>query len=86
MATTQTDARMKPAGGASLQRNTRTNEIVAIALFAVSALLTLCLVSYNASDQSWNAAGAVGARNWIGSVGANVAAALFQTFGLAAIL
>ncbi|MCA1591446.1 MAG: DNA translocase FtsK 4TM domain-containing protein [Acidobacteria bacterium] len=77
---------MKAPGGAALQRNTRTNEIVAIVLFALSALLALCLVSYNPSDASWNASGAAGARNWIGAAGANVAAALYQTFGLAAIL
>ncbi len=87
MATSQTQMRLKPASGNAPQRNTRTNEIVAIALFAVSALLTLCLVSYHPSDASWNASGATtGAHNWIGAVGANVAAALYQTFGLAAIL
>ncbi|HEY0169896.1 MAG TPA: DNA translocase FtsK 4TM domain-containing protein, partial [Pyrinomonadaceae bacterium] len=85
MATAQIDARVKASGGAQ-PRNTRRNEIVAIALFALSALLTFCLVSYNPNDPSWVAAGATGARNWTGSVGANVAAALFQTFGLAAAL
>ncbi|HEX8117490.1 MAG TPA: DNA translocase FtsK, partial [Pyrinomonadaceae bacterium] len=48
------------------------------------ALLTLCLVSYSPNDPSWVSAGAASARNWTGRVGANVAAALFQTFGLAA--
>src|ERR671916_654223 len=85
MATAQIEARLK-AGGASAPRNTRRNEIVAIALFALSALLTLCLVSYSPNDPSWVSAGATGARNWTGRVGANVAAALFQTFGLAAAL
>jgi S-DNA-T family DNA segregation ATPase FtsK/SpoIIIE len=85
MATAQIEARMK-AGGPSAPRNTRRNEIVAIALFALSALLTLCLVSYNPNDPSWVAAGASGARNWTGRVGANVAAALYQSFGLAAAL
>ncbi len=86
MATAQTDARMKPKGDAGAPRNTRRNEIIAIALFAVSALLALCLVSYNPNDASWSAAGEGGTRNWIGAVGANVAAALFQFFGLAAVL
>jgi S-DNA-T family DNA segregation ATPase FtsK/SpoIIIE len=85
MATAQIEARLK-AGGAAAPRNTRRNEIVAIALFALSALLTLCLVSYSPNDPSWVSAGASGARNWTGRVGANVAAALFQTFGLAAAL
>src|ERR671917_380174 len=84
MATAQIEARLK-AGGAQ-PRNTRRNEIIAIALFALSALLAFCLVSYNPDDPSWVSAGASGARNWTGSVGANVAAALFQSFGLGAAL
>ncbi|HEX8148990.1 MAG TPA: DNA translocase FtsK [Pyrinomonadaceae bacterium] len=84
MATAQIEARLK-AGGAQ-PRNKRRNEIIAIALFALSALMTLCLVSYSPNDPSWVAAGASGARNWTGRVGANVAAALFQSFGLAAAL
>jgi S-DNA-T family DNA segregation ATPase FtsK/SpoIIIE len=85
MATAQIEARLK-SGGSQPSRNTRRNEIVAIALFALSALMTLCLVSYSPNDSSWVAAGASGARNWTGRVGANVAAALFQSFGLAAAL
>src|ERR671921_865409 len=75
MATAQIDARLKASGGAQ-PRNTRRNEIVAIALFALSALLTFCLVSYNPNDPSWVSAGASSARNWTGRIGANVAAAL----------
>src|SRR5260370_13238564 len=67
-------------------RNTRVNEIIAIALIAMALLLGLCLASYNPNDPSWNAAGETGARNWIGAVGANVAAALFQSIGLASYL
>jgi len=85
MATAQIEARLK-AGGPAAPRNTRRNEIVAIALFALSALLTLCLVSYSPNDPSWVSTGAASARNWTGRAGANVAAALFQTFGLAAAL
>ena len=61
MATAQIEARLK-AGGSSQPRNTRRNEIVAIALFALSALLALCLVSYNPDDPSWVSAGANAAR------------------------
>jgi S-DNA-T family DNA segregation ATPase FtsK/SpoIIIE len=86
MATAQIDARAKTTGGLSQPRNTRRNEIIAIAVFALSALITLCLVSYNPNDPSWVTVGAVGARNWTGRIGANVAAALFQSFGLAAAL
>src|SRR6059036_3133998 len=67
-------------------RNRRLNEITAIGLTAVALLLGLCLVSYNPNDPSWNAVGEPSARNWIGSIGANVAAALFQSVGLAAYL
>ncbi len=67
-------------------KNTRTNEIIAIALAASAVLLGLCLVSYNPNDPSWNGAGEAEARNWIGTVGANVSAALFQGIGLAAYL
>ena len=67
-------------------RNTRVNEIVAIGMIALALLLGLCLASYNPNDPSWNAAGETGAHNWIGAVGANVAAALFQSIGLASYL
>src|SRR5438128_2139501 len=67
-------------------KNTRVNEIVAIALAASAVLLFLCLVTYSPNDPSWNAAGQTEARNWIGAVGANVSAALFQGIGLAAYL
>src|ERR1044072_8926533 len=67
-------------------RNTRVNEIVVIGLVATALLLGLCLASYHPNDPSWNAAGEATAQNWIGAVGATVAAALFQTIGLAAYL
>jgi S-DNA-T family DNA segregation ATPase FtsK/SpoIIIE len=69
-------------------RNTRRNEIVAILLFAIGLLLTLCLVSaaFYPNDPSWNSVGQSETRNWAGSIGANVAAVLFQTVGIAAYL
>jgi S-DNA-T family DNA segregation ATPase FtsK/SpoIIIE len=82
MATTQTEARAKTAA----PKNTRRNEIIAILLFALGALLALCLFSYKANDPSWNAAGQNVTRNWIGPLGANIAAGLFQFVGLAAYL
>jgi len=82
MATTQTEARAK----APTPKNTRRNEIIAILLFALGALLALCLFSYKANDPSWNAAGQNVTRNWIGPLGANIAAGLFQFVGLAAYL
>lgn len=69
-------------------RNSRVNEIVAILLLAVGLLLTLCLVSaaFYPNDPSWNSAGQAETHNWAGAIGANVAAFLFQSIGLAAYL
>src|SRR3954468_6442318 len=84
MATTQTEAR---AAKSATPKNTRRNEIIAILLFALGALLALCLFSYKPNDPSWNTATTQGAtRNWIGAFGANVATTLFQFIGLAAYL
>src|SRR6185436_9407200 len=81
MAAIQEEIDLQPA-----PRNTRVNEILVIALVATALLLGLCLASYHPNDPSWNAAGETSTQNWIGAVGANVAAALFQTIGLAAYL
>ena len=81
MAAIPNDIEIQPA-----PKNTRANEIVAIALAALALLLGLCLASYHPNDPSWNAAGEAGASNWIGTIGANVSAALFQGIGLAAYL
>jgi S-DNA-T family DNA segregation ATPase FtsK/SpoIIIE len=61
---------------------------VAILLLAVGLLLALCLVSaaFYPNDPSWNSAGQSETHNWAGSIGANVAALLFQSIGLAAFL
>jgi len=84
MAVTQTDARAHAAA----PRNTRRNEIIAIALGALGLLFALCLASYDGSDASWNVGGQTVAshNNFVGAIGANVAAALYQAFGLAACL
>ena len=84
MATTQTSATRAVA-----PRHSRLSEIVAIALLTVGVLLVLCLapgISYDPNDPSWNASGQSETHNLIGPVGANVAAALYQFFGLAAFL
>jgi DNA segregation ATPase FtsK/SpoIIIE, S-DNA-T family len=83
MATTQTDVRAK---GKEAPKNTRQNEIIAIALCALGVLLTLCLFSYRPNDPSWASAGQRETHNLVGAVGAWVAAALFQAIGLAAYL
>jgi S-DNA-T family DNA segregation ATPase FtsK/SpoIIIE len=86
MAVTQTEARLRAQQ--SPLRNTRRNEIIAIALFALGLLFALCLLSYDANDASWNVGGqtAAGHNNFVGAIGANVAVALYQAFGLAACL
>ena len=81
MAAISSELEIEPA-----QRNTRLNEIIAIGLVALGLLLFLCLFSYNPNDPSWNGAGETATHNWIGAVGANVAAGLFQGIGLAAYL
>ncbi len=82
MATTQTDVRTKVVA----PKNTRRNEIVAIALAACGVLLALCLLSYNPNDASWNSAGQEGAHNLVGSVGAGLAQIMLQMIGVAAYL
>lgn len=69
-------------------RNSRRNEIIAVLLFAVGLLLSLCLISaaFYPGDPSWNSAGQTETHNWTGTIGANVAALLFQFVGLAAYL
>ena len=69
-------------------RNSRRNEIVAILLMALGLLLSLCLISaaFYPNDPSWNSAGQTETHNWAGAIGANVAAALLQSIGLAAYL
>ncbi len=69
-------------------RNSRRNEIVAILLFAVGVLLSLCLISaaFYPGDPSWNSAGQTETHNWTGAIGSNVASFLFQFVGLAAYL
>jgi S-DNA-T family DNA segregation ATPase FtsK/SpoIIIE len=84
MAITQTDVRVKTTP----PKNTRRNEIIAIALFALGALLALCLVSaaFYPNDPSWNLKGASETHNLAGAIGAWVAAAFFQSVGLASYL
>jgi S-DNA-T family DNA segregation ATPase FtsK/SpoIIIE len=84
MSTTQIEEKPRviiPRGG-------RRNEILAILFLAVGLLLALCLVSaaFYPNDPSWNSAGQTETHNWAGSIGANVAATIFQFIGLAGYL
>jgi S-DNA-T family DNA segregation ATPase FtsK/SpoIIIE len=69
-------------------RASRFNEILAILLVAVGILLLLCLISapFYPNDPSWNSAGQSETHNWAGTIGANVAATVFQFIGLAGYL
>ena len=60
------------------------NEIVSIALLAISVLLLLCLFTYNSQDPSLNSVSRETTQNFVGSIGANIAAILFQAIGLTA--
>jgi S-DNA-T family DNA segregation ATPase FtsK/SpoIIIE len=87
MATTQTDTRTHQLPlPQTQQRNSRRNEIIAIALFALGMLLTLCLVFFNPNDPSLNSAGQNETHNLVGPVGAYVSDAMLQSVGLASYL
>jgi len=84
MATTQIEEKPRVI----TPRASRFNEILAILLVAFGILLLLCLVSapFYPNDPSWNSAGQTETRNWAGTIGANVAATVFQFIGLAGYL
>jgi S-DNA-T family DNA segregation ATPase FtsK/SpoIIIE len=69
-------------------RASRFNEILAILLVATGILLLLCLISapFYPNDPSWNSVGQAETHNWAGTIGANVAATVFQFIGLAGYL
>jgi DNA segregation ATPase FtsK/SpoIIIE, S-DNA-T family len=70
--------------------NRRLNELIGFLMCVSALLLFLALASYSALDPSWNSAsvltGSHAARNWIGVVGAYMADALLQFFGVGAFL
>ena len=84
MATTQIEEKPRII----IPRASRFNEILAILLVAVGIILLLCLVSapFYPNDPSWNSAGQIETQNWAGTIGANVAATVFQFIGLAGYL
>jgi S-DNA-T family DNA segregation ATPase FtsK/SpoIIIE len=79
---------IEPQPRVIIPRTSRRNEILAILLLAVGALLALCLISatFYPNDPSWNSAGAGETHNWAGAIGANAAATAFQFIGLASFL
>jgi S-DNA-T family DNA segregation ATPase FtsK/SpoIIIE len=67
--------------------DSRSNEIVAVALAALAILVFLCLATYNPNDYvPFISPNSNESKNWIGVVGASVAGILFQTVGLTALL
>jgi S-DNA-T family DNA segregation ATPase FtsK/SpoIIIE len=84
MATTQIEEKPRVI----TPRASRFNEILAILLVALGLLLLLCLISapFYPNDPSWNSSGQTETQNWAGTIGANVAATVFQFIGLAGYL
>ena len=62
----------------------RITELLGFAICVVSLCLLLALITANENDPSFNTASAKEIQNWFGSAGANVAAGLYQMFGLPA--
>ncbi len=63
------------------------NEIIGLILMGIAAVIFLALVSFNSGDSSWNSTGGnLRTRNWIGPMGAKLADALYQAFGIAALI
>ncbi len=63
------------------------NEIIGLILIGIGIVLLLALISYNSSDPSWNSVGGnTRTRNWVGPMGAKTADALYQAFGIAALI
>ena len=70
------------------EKHSRWNDVVAIILGALALLVFLCLITSSPDDRSLISTGGSlpGTRNWIGVVGANIAAVLISTFGWTAYL
>ncbi len=64
------------------------NDVVAVIVAAVAVLMLLCLVTSSPSDHSFISTGngSISTHNWIGPVGANIAAVLISGFGWTAYL
>src|SRR5215510_11782693 len=63
------------------------NEIIGLILMGAALVIFLALISYDSADPSWNSVSEkTRARNWVGPMGANVSNALYQTFGIAALI
>ncbi|MBO0858660.1 MAG: DNA translocase FtsK, partial [Chloracidobacterium sp.] len=62
-------------------------EIIGLILIGIGIVILLALLSYDSSDPSWNSvSGNTRAHNLIGPMGAKVSDALYQAFGIAALI
>ncbi len=70
------------------EKHSRWNDVIAIILGALALLVFLCLITSSPDDRSFiSTGGGSGAtKNWVGVVGANIAAVLISTFGWTAYL
>ena len=76
-------------GGKGAAASSRLNEVVAVVLVALGILIFLCLMTASPEDRSFLGTGFSATsptRNWIGVVGANVAALFFMLIGWTAYL
>ncbi len=78
---------LKKKSGKTL-KHSHWNDVVAVILAAVAVLVFLCLVTSSPSDRSLisTGGGLPGTRNWVGVVGANIAAVFISAFGWTAYL
>jgi S-DNA-T family DNA segregation ATPase FtsK/SpoIIIE len=69
--------------GESSPKPSLKQEALAVIGFALALFLLASLLSYTPEDPSFGQYNTGEARNWVGTVGAHVAALLFDIFGLA---
>lgn len=70
------------------QKHSHWNDVIAVIVAAVAVLVFLCLVSSSSDDRSFisTGSGLAGTKNWVGFVGANIAAVFLSGFGWTAYL
>lgn len=75
------------SGRAAKKAPTLLDEVLGLILAGLGLIVLLALISYDAGDPSGRVAtGRETVHNWIGPVGAHLAAALYETFGLVALI
>lgn len=73
-------------GNGKAKKHSRSNEVVAIIILALSFLVFLCLLTYSPTDPSFNTSSSQRTQNWIGVIGAHIADLLFQAIGSSAFI